>query len=48
MKPEPIRNQWLRSRNWNRRSLWVAAPKPYVQFDYEKAVSIYLGAQGTF
>jgi len=39
---------WLRSRNWNRRSLWVTAPKSLVQFDYENAVWIYLGAQGTF
>jgi len=48
MKPEKNRSKWLRSRNWNRRSLWVAAAKSSVQFEYEKAVSIYLGLQGTF
>ena len=48
MKPETIQNKWLIGRNWNRRSLWVTAPKSLVQFDYNKAESIYLGAQGTF
>jgi len=48
MKPGTIRNKWLKSRNWNSRSLWVTAPKSEVQFDYEKAASIYLGAQGNF
>jgi len=37
----------LTSRNWNRRLLWVTAPKSLVQFDYETAASIFLGAQGT-
>jgi len=48
MKPGTIRNKWLRSWNWNRRSLWVTAPKSLVQFDYETAASIYLGPQSTF
>ena len=30
MKPGTIRNKWLKSRNWNRRSLRVAAPKSLV------------------
>ena len=36
------------SRNWNRRSLWVAAPKSLVHVEYEKLLENYLGAQGTF
>jgi len=30
MKPGTIRNKWLKSRNWNRRSLWVTVPKALV------------------
>ena len=36
------------SRNWNRRSLWVAAPKSSVHVEYEKLLENYLCAQGTF
>jgi len=36
------------SRNWNRRSLWVAAPQSLVHVEYEKLLENYLGAQGAF
>jgi len=36
------------SRNWNRRSLRIAAPKSLVHVEYEKLLENYLGAQGTF
>jgi len=48
MNPGRTRNKRLKSRNSNRRSLRVAAPKSLVQFDCENAASIHSGAQGTF
>jgi len=48
MKPGRTRNKRLTSRNWNRRSLWVAAPKSLVHVEYEKRPENYLSAQSTF
>jgi len=46
--PEELGTRDWPSRNWNRRSLWVAAPKSLVHVEYEKLLENYLGAQGTF
>jgi len=46
--PEELGTRDWPSRNWNRRSLWVAAPKSLVYVEYEKLLENYLGAQGTF
>jgi len=46
--PEKLGTRDMPSRNWNRRSLWVAAPKSLVHVEYEKLLENYLGAQGTF
>ena len=47
MKHGTIQNKWLKSRNWNRRSLWVTAPKSLVHVEEEKLLENYLGAQST-
>jgi len=45
---EKLGTRDMPSRNWNRRSLWVAAPKSLVHVEYEKLLENDLGAQGTF
>jgi len=48
MKPGRTRNKRLTSRNWNRRSLWIAAPKVISTRWIRETSETYLGAQGTF
>jgi len=48
LHPEKLGTRDWPSQNWNRRSLWVAAPKSLVHVEYEKLLENYLGAQGTF
>jgi len=46
--PEEFGTRDWPSRNWNRRSLWVAAPKSLVHVEWEKLLENYIGAQSTF
>jgi len=46
--PDELGTRDWPSRNWNRRSLLVAAPKSLVHVEWEKLLENYLGEQGTF